>query len=61
MKYKYTIDHIKEVQLLVNKKGITKRQAISQVGFSDSSMYYNTLKRLRLEETLGLESRVSFL
>jgi len=47
---KYTIEDIKKVHHLMNKEALNKRQAIKKAGFSDSSLYYNTLKRLRVKE-----------
>jgi hypothetical protein len=54
-KIKYDIDDILEVHRLVNKQGLTKNEAMKEAGFSDSSVYYNVLKRIGMKETLGLE------
>ncbi len=60
---KYTIKPIEKVKYYMNVEELTKRQAIKKAGFSDSSIYYTTLKRLRLRENLTLvgSQRVSFL
>lgn len=49
---KHTEKDIMTVYYYVNNKGLTKRQAIKKAGFSDSSVFYNTLRRLDIREKI---------
>lgn len=49
---KYTLAHIEAMENYVNNEGLSKRDAIKKAGFSDSSCYYLTLKRLKIKSVL---------
>lgn len=60
-KIKYTIEDIKNVHRLINEKGMNKKDAITKSGFSNSSVYYNALKRLNVKEELRIIENISFI
>ena len=47
----YTIEHVNQVKKLMKQKH-TRRAAIKKAGFTDPSLFYKTLKRLGLEQTI---------
>jgi len=47
----YTEEHIDKVRSLINE-GYTKKAAIKEAGFSDSSLFYIALKRLKRVEVI---------
>lgn len=51
-KKKYTIEHVRKVKEFINNNNVSKKKAIEMAGFSDSSSYYLTVKRLKLKEQL---------
>lgn len=53
-KIKYGIEDIKKVHNLINNENMTKKEAIKKVGFSNSSVYHNALKRLNVKEEISL-------
>tara|TARA_R110000796_G_scaffold250499_1_gene379551 strand:- start:285 stop:476 length:192 start_codon:yes stop_codon:yes gene_type:complete len=58
-KVKYTEAHINRVKYFVNKERMTQQEAICAAGFSDSSVFYLTLKRLGLMKELNFVPVVS--
>ena len=57
----YTKSHVKKVHELMNNEKLTKKDAITKAGFSDSSLYYSALLRLGLIEQITLKEGISFI
>ena len=61
---KYTELHVHNVHELMNNENLNKGETIKKAGFTDSSLYYTTMKRLGIKENIGyrrIKNNVSFL
>lgn len=51
---KYDELHLQNVATLINDQGLLKKDAIVEAGFSDTSQYYHTLRRLQKKEKITI-------